>query len=484
VGVAKDLTEHEIFLRSLAAYKQAVDSSLAAVVITDAQERLTHVNPTALRRWGITSPDAALGRHISEFLVQDQRYSQAVQTLRTLQPWEGWLEAVAADGSLFTVRVLANVIQDASGRLLGYTASLWDETTRLSAEQSLRHSERLYRGLFEKSLYGVILHDVQGRILDANQTALDIFGYALEDFLLLHPRDLVHPDQVLEVGRQFQAMAIGEEVTAEARCLRKDGAEIRIIARGRKIGRDLIQGVVQDVTSLRAMERFKQDVERILRHDLKSPLHGIINMPQVLLEESDLADDHRECLRLIMDAGRRMLDMINLSLALQRVEHGLAELDDEEFDLLEVVRRTLAEQAPLAQGKGLRLVLETRGFDQAEPQHVPVRGKRLMAYSVVSNLLQNALEASPQEVPVRLLLCGDGSATVLEVRNRGAVPPAVRDRFFEKFTTAGKKNGTGLGTYSARLFCRAQGWDIAMRTDEHEGTALTVRIPGHDGGRG
>jgi PAS domain S-box-containing protein len=469
----------------------------------------------------------------------------------------------------------------------------------MQAQEALRRSEARYRGLFEKGLDGVLLLDPQGAFVDANQRALDIFGYAREEFLALQPADLVHPAEAQQVEREFRALAQGAVVTAEHRCRRKDGEEIVAVVRGRLVDDTLVQGVVHDVTSVRRqseqvrllthaveqsaesvmitdalgriqyvnpaftavtgyapeevlgrnprllqsgrhdpafyramwdtlrqgrawkgrlrnrrksgeayweettispvrdhegrtthyiavkedvtreleVERFKQDVERLLRHDLKSPLHGIIGLPQVLLEQPDLPDELKECLTMILDAGRRMLDMINLSLALQRVEHGMPDLEREEFDLLEVLRRTLAEQTPLARGKGLQLELELHGFDTSRPREVPVRGTRLLAYSVVSNLLQNALEASPPHEAVRLLLRREDRSTVLEVRNRGAVPTALRDRFFEKFATAGKRHGTGLGTYSARLFCRAQGWDIAMRTDEHEGTALTVRIP-------
>ena len=52
----------------------------------------------------------------------------------------------------------------------------------------------------------------------------------------------------------------------------------------------------------------------------------------------------------------------------------------------------------------------------------------------------------------------------MHVHNDGAVPEAVRPRFFQKYATAGKSGGIGLGAYSARLLARVQQGDIALHT--------------------
>ena len=57
------------------------------------------------------------------------------------------------------------------------------------------------------------------------------------------------------------------------------------------------------------------------------------------------------------------------------------------------------------------------------------------------------------------------------------VPAQVREIFFDKYATYGKIQGTGLGTYSARLIARTQGGDVAMDTSEDAGTTVTVTLP-------
>lgn len=63
------------------------------------------------------------------------------------------------------------------------------------------------------------------------------------------------------------------------------------------------------------------------------------------------------------------------------------------------------------------------------------------------------------------------------IHNFGAVPEGMRERFFEKYATAGKSTGTGLGTYSARLIAETQRGGIRMDTSETEGTTITVSLP-------
>ncbi|RYF16201.1 MAG: hybrid sensor histidine kinase/response regulator, partial [Comamonadaceae bacterium] len=63
----------------------------------------------------------------------------------------------------------------------------------------------------------------------------------------------------------------------------------------------------------------------------------------------------------------------------------------------------------------------------------------------------------------------------------GEVPPELAGRFFEKYATAGKSGGTGLGTYSARLMARAQKGDLHLRTGPMKGTTVTLTLqPMHD----
>jgi signal transduction histidine kinase len=97
---------------------------------------------------------------------------------------------------------------------------------------------------------------------------------------------------------------------------------------------------------------------------------------------------------------------------------------------------------------------------------------------MISNLVVNAIEASSKGEPVQLRV-DTASPLSVSIVNNGTVPVAIRERFFEKFTTFGKKNGTGLGTYSARLIADTFGYAIDMNTsDETNQTTVTITMHG------
>ncbi|MBF0563265.1 MAG: hybrid sensor histidine kinase/response regulator, partial [Alphaproteobacteria bacterium] len=93
--------------------------------------------------------------------------------------------------------------------------------------------------------------------------------------------------------------------------------------------------------------RLRELVERITHHDLKGPLNGIIIVPQLLLEECVLTDSQRELLKIVERSGYDMLEMINRSLDLFKMETGIYNFQPEPVDILSIMRRVLAEVAPM-----------------------------------------------------------------------------------------------------------------------------------------
>jgi signal transduction histidine kinase len=223
--------------------------------------------------------------------------------------------------------------------------------------------------------------------------------------------------------------------------------------------------------------RLKDDVERIMRHDLKTPLTTIISLPQVLRMAENLDGDQRDMLSLIEDAGYTVLAMVNLSAALFKMERDEYVLDPVAVDLVPIVGKLFAAHADRAETHDLALELTLDGRPAAAGDGCLIRGEELLCYSMLANLLANAVEASPDGARVAVEMRQDGAVTTIAIANQGAVPSSVRDRFFEKYATAGKSKGTGLGTYSARRIALVHGGDIAMTTSEAEGTVVTVSLP-------
>lgn len=259
-------------------------------------------------------------------------------------------------------------------------------------------------------------------------------------------------------------MDITEHVRAQETLI--DSAE-RVRGQARQLERQNAQ--------LQAAIRIREDVERMARHDLRTPLSSIASVPRLMREGGPLDARREELLSLIEHASLRVLRMVNLSLDLYRMEEGSYRTRPQPVDPGALARVVAKELEGHAASKLLRVELDLPEDLRA------ARGEELLCYSIVANVLKNAIEAAPDGSIVRVTLraaatrFSDGVS--LAVHNEGAVPAPIRARFFEKYATHGKSGGTGLGAYSAQLMARVQDGELTMETDDAEGTTVTLWLP-------
>ena len=327
------------------------------------------------------------------------------------------------------------------------------------------------------------------------ERALEIANGGVDLILL----DVMMPDQdgfelcrILKAGEKTRSVpvifvtALGE-VEDEARGFEVGGVDyiakpispptVRARVRTHIDLRGALKRLEQEAEVLAENLRLKEHVERLSRHDLKTPLTSVISIPQMLLETSGLTDEQKRLLRAIEGAGYRILDMVNRSLDLFRMESGVYEFQPARVDAREVVERVCDDLASLARERGVTIAIPDR--TAAAPPEGLVMAEELLTYSMLANLIKNAVEAAPVNTVVQVFLDAGpaGSHDVaISVQNQGTVPLFLRDAFFRKYSSSGKKSGTGLGTYSARLMAETQGGRIEMRSDDERGTTVTVTL--------
>ena len=356
----------------------------------------------------------------------------------------------------------------------GVNAAL--EETVASRTAELRQAYDQVRLVIDAMPAGVVVIDAgDHRILDINPAGLAMLGQTRGTVVGRTCFDCFCPAQ----RGACPIVDLGQELVSVERVVRcAAGRTVPILktaVRATLGGRPCVVESFIDISEQKKLAELREDVERMTRHDLKSPLTGIIGLPEMLLGDPGLPPHVKELIGLIKEAGLKMLGMINLSLDLYKMETGTYALDPRPVDLAGVLRGVARDLEPLFSAKELTLVFETDGAPGlAGP--VTVLGEKLLLVSLFSNLLKNAAEASPEGGEVRLALTGRDRVWI-SIHNAGAVPEAVRDRFFEKYATAGKAGGTGLGAYSARLIVHNLGGDIDFLSDENHGTTLFLSIP-------
>lgn len=212
-----------------------------------------------------------------------------------------------------------------------------------------------------------------------------------------------------------------------------------------------------------------EDVERIARHDLKTPLVSIAAAPGLFRAGRQLSRYEEELLSMIESAASRALSMVNLSLDLFRMENGSYVFRPSTVNLKSIAAAIVLGLAAQARSKSVQIQFT----DDDSPVYVEADDS--LCYSILGNLIKNAVEAAPEHSAVRLSI-SEAEMVQLTIHNLGCVPPDLRDNFFAKYSTSGKQGGTGLGTYSSHLLATVQGGSLTMETAEDTGTSLFLRL--------
>jgi len=222
-------------------------------------------------------------------------------------------------------------------------------------------------------------------------------------------------------------------------------------------------------TALTRAIRAREDAERIARHDLKTPLASIAATPALVRANHPVEPEQETLLNLIENAARRALSMVNLSLDLYRMENGSYQFTPERVDLKAIILTAIEDLRVHANSK--QVIMEFH----CAPSPVYAAANAELCYSCVANILKNAIEAASDGSTVTLDL-HTTDYMHLSIHNDTAVPKNLRDRFFEKYATQGKVEGSGLGTYSSHLIAEVQGGKLSMLTSESSGTTLTLSL--------
>ena len=327
---------------------------------------------------------------------------------------------------------------------------------------------------------GIFVVDMGKRVLlDVNEAALRMIGYSRSELVGSSCHGILC-DESEPCSLLFDEKGSVQVKAGFLSC--RSGVRLPVLktlVRASIDGRDCFIVSIMDITEQKRLEELRADVDRIVAHDLRAPIISVINGCRLLLMEEERVDGEiREMLELIEFHGKKAFKLIDLSLDLYKVETGTFEYVPDTVDGMTVVREVCGELDSLLRDRDVSVDLSLNGARDTGDLSLALPGNGLLMETMVANLLLNAIEAAPPRSRVEIDLAS-GDPVVMTLRNPGAVPMEIRDTFFDKYSTQGKRSGTGLGTYSASLAARAMGGDIRMDTsDEEDQTTVTVLLPG------
>ncbi|WP_051693993.1 HAMP domain-containing sensor histidine kinase [Desulfohalovibrio reitneri] len=215
--------------------------------------------------------------------------------------------------------------------------------------------------------------------------------------------------------------------------------------------------VFHDISKLTQLERVRRDFVANVSHELRTPLTSIKGYSETLASSANLGEAEQRFLDIIHRNADHMTKIVGDLLALSRLEAGQQVMEFGPTDLREVLAAAFDECAPVADGKGVELVLECE-----EPLRVRADFDRLV--QVARNLMENAVRYSPEGKPVRVRCRAESGQAVVGVTDLGpGIPKEEQSRVFERFYRVGRdkaksQGSSGLGlAISRHIIERHQG---------------------------
>lgn len=369
---------------------------------------------------------------------------------------------------------------------------------RLDSEEKLRQSEERYRGLFEDSRDAIALVTKEGRFIDINQAALDLFGYSREEMMCMDSLELyIYPD---DRSRFQHAIDLkGHVRDHELTFRKKDRTEmdclVTVTAKRADDGRIIgYQSLIRDISEYKELENRLQQAQKMeaigtlaggIAHDFNNILGAIIGYGE-LIQMFDIPKDSplQRHLEQILIAADRAKGLVGRILMFSR---------QSEPEKKPVLPGPIVKEALKLLRASMPTTIEIR--PHIEDIHDPIDADDSQLHQVIMNLCTNAGHAMREtggilevglstvyldEKEVKLLPdLEPGPYIRLIVSDTGCgIKKDIMERIFEPyFTTKKQGEGTGLGLSMVHGIVKNHGGAVTVDSEPGKGTRFYLFFP-------
>jgi two-component system, OmpR family, sensor histidine kinase VicK len=472
-----------------------VESSDDAIIGMTGQSVITTWNRAAQRLYGYKAGDV-LGKKASFLLPPDRRFElDGVQSRAATDAGAQDFETkrVHKDGRVIDVSIMVSPIRDPAGEVVGISARSRDigerkRTDALMAEMA---------AIVDSSNDAIVGKTLEGVITTWNRGAEQIYGYTAAEMIGKDISVLVPGGRGDEIRAIIASMVAGNVRSEhfETKRVRKDGRVIEVsvtvspirnsdgtITGASSVARDVTEhnAMVEtlkaaELRSVLAVSRAKDEMVSLVSHELRTPLASLLGFTELLYSRDFNAEQRKQYLAVMLREGRRLTDLINDVLHIQRLEAGHQELDLAPADL-----QALIQRAVVASGEDVKTPIHVRRTSGLPLVMIDTDA----ILQVLSNFISNARKYSPDGGAIEISTHLAEGMVLISVRDHGlGVPAESLPKLFGTFyrVNSGDRRlikGTGLGLSINRRIIEAHGGTVKAFSDGPEkGSRFDFTLP-------
>ena len=501
-------------------FRTAFEYSASGMCLTSLDGTLLRVNQAMVELFGdsketlqrkhfndITHPDdVEIGRDVVRQMMSGQVPSVSFEK-----------RYVRNGGEPFWAHVTSAVLRDSSGRPLHFITEIEDITERIQAEEAVKESEARFKAVAEFSPLAVYASSGSEQKAEyINPAFYEVFGYTIEDVPTVGAWWIkAFPDETYRqwVMAKWQKNIDDAEkhntsvAALECVCACKDGSQKVISWEGKNIGdqffafgldltkrkqtedairqlnETLEQRIAERTSELaiardraESADRLKSAFLATMSHELRTPLNSIVGFTGIILQEmaGPLNPEQHKQMGMVQNSARHLLALINDVLDISKIEAGQLEIRHSPFDLTHVIEGVDKTFLPLAQKKGLTLVIHI------DPKIGQIVSDQRRVEQILINLIGNAIKFTDTgRITLEAALVSAPTPAVrIQVTDTGIgiTPEDMKTLFtpFQQLDTgiARLREGTGLGLSICRKLVELLGGEIWGHS-EGEGTGST-----------
>ena len=446
---------------SEAKYTAIVESSADAIISNTLDGIITSWNKGAENIFGYKAHEI-IDLPITTIFPPD-RLQEELQLLARLKMGESieHFETVRVrkDGKRIDVSATISPIKDDTGKITGISKVLRDISEQKKAQLSLQNSEQQLRHLLESSPIAIrIASQPDHKILFANPAYVNLIGAENSNIYDINVEILYkNKQELLDTLELLQERTTINNRLFEWQNLK--GKTVWVIATFLMMdykGHPSTIGWFYDVTELREAKaradeasQAKSSFLAAMSHEIRTPMNAIIGLTHLCLETEMNAKQH-DYIYKANSAAHALLDIINNVLDFSKIEASKLVLENDDFEIRNVMFDVDSIVGHLARDKGL-------GFDTAIAADVPlfVKGDAIRLRQVLMNLSSNAVKFTDSGVIMLSVAVKSADAQTVElefsVRDTGiGLSAETIEKLFQPYTqadssTSRKYGGTGLG---------------------------------------